>query len=172
MSDEIRPDPKAKLNIKNALDEALYAPVRKALQEQINKLIIKNTVAGKFTHKSFIYKNEIFNCDTAPLPKLMNRLLPQFKPEMEAYLLEVEELNKKELPYVFGFINQVLNSSNEFHDYLRLFPNVIHDHIRRLISTGPCSNKRLTDEEVEEIKSKNYHAIQLIKQRIISNMVS
>lgn len=164
-------DPKTKQQIKDILYDLLYAPVQRKFQDQLNQLIIQNTIAGKFTHKSFIYKSELYTCDSTPAPRKMNRLLPQFHADMEAYIAEVTALNKTELPYVLGFINQTMNASNGLHDYLRIFPPSIHGPIRHLIDTCPCRTKKLTEAEVAELLGNNESAIQLMMQRMAINLI-
>lgn len=164
-------DPRTKQQIKDTLYELLYLPIQKRFQDMLNQIIVKNVVAGKYTHRSFIYRNELYNIDTQPLPRKMNRLLPQFQPEMDSYLREIKQLNEAELPYVLGFINQVLNSSNELHDYLRLLPESVHQPIEHLINTCPCRNKKLSDEGVQALLEKNHDAIGLMRKRMVINLV-
>lgn len=169
--ESLQHDPRTKQQIKDVLYELLYRPIQKQLEGRLNQIIIKNTVQGSHTHKSFIYRNEIYNVDTAPLPRKMNRLLPQLQPEMDAYLRELKELNNSELPYVLGFINRVLNSSNELHDYLRVFPETIHGPIQHLINTCPCRARKLTEEQVNDLKANNQQAIDLLRQRMVINLL-
>lgn len=169
--ESLQHDPKIKQQIKDILYDLLYAPVHRRFQNQLNQLIIQNTLAGKFTHKSFIYKGELYTCDTTPAPRKMNRLLPQFHANMEAYIAEVTALNKSELPYVLGFINQTMNASNELHDYLRVFPSSIHGPIKHLIDTCTCRTKKLTEAEVAELLANNESARQLMMQRMAINLI-
>jgi len=164
-------NPKIKQQIKGILYDFLYAPVQRRFQNQLNQLIIQNTLAGKFTHKSFIYKSELYTCDSTPAPRKMNRLFPQFHADMEAYIAEVTALNKTELPYVLGFINQTMNASNELHDYLRVFPPSIHGPIRHLIDTCTCRNKKMSEAEVAELLANNESARQLMMQRMAINLI-
>jgi len=101
----------------------------------------------------------------------MNRLHPQLHPVMNEYLKETKQLNEKELPYVLGFITQVLNSSNELHDYLRLLPQSVHHPVQSLIDTCPCRAKKLSDETVDLLQQKNQIPIRLIKQRMVNNLL-
>lgn len=169
--DPIQHDPRTKQQIKKILYRLLYEPISDIFAEREKQIIIKNTVAGKFAHKSFRYKGLFYNWDSSLLPRKANPLLPQFHDEMEEYLKELQELNEKEVPYVLGFINQVLNSSNYFQDYLRLFPEAVHHSIQHLVETCPCKSYILTEEDIQTIQQKNQDAIFLMKQRMAINLI-
>lgn len=170
-SQQLQHDPKTKSQIKNILYEHLYKPLLDQFQDRINRIIVKNTLIGGFTHKSFMYKNTTYNCDTDALPRKMNRLMPPLYQEMNDYLKDLKQLNEKELPYVMGYINQVLNSSNELHDYLRLFPEAVHGPISALISTCPCRVQKLPEDTVQLLQDKNQSAIQLMRERMVTNLL-
>lgn len=171
MPEQLQHDPRTKQQIKDILYTHLYKPIEKQFKDRLDQLIVKNTVLGGFFHKSFMYKNVLYNCDTDALPRKMNRLLIQLQPAMNDYLREVKQLNEKELPYVLGYINQVLNSSNDLHDYLRLLPQAVHYPLQSLIDTYPCRSKRLSDETVHLLQDKNQSSIKLMKQRMVTNLL-
>ena len=171
MSEALQHDPRTKQQIKDALYEFLYAPIQKQLKHCLDMLIIRNAVISGYTHRSFVYKNVFYSCDASPAPRIMNRLHISLQPAMNDYLKELQELNEKELPYVVGFINQVLNSSNDLHDYLRLLPDSVHHPITHLISTCPCRAAKLPEELVKDLRVKNQTSINMMKQRMVSNLL-
>ena len=171
MEEQLQHDPRTKSQIKDLLYAFLYTPVQNQFQQRLDTLITRNAVIQGISHKSFIYKGVIYSCDTTPVPRRMNRLAIQLVPDMNDYLIDLKQLNEHELPYVLGFINQVLNSSNDLHDYLRLLPQSVHQPIEKLIATWPCRAKQLTDEDVQAIQTKNSQPILLMKQRMVSNML-
>ncbi len=171
MSDYLQHDPRTKQQIKDAIYNALYAPVSNVFKARQDALIIKNTLLGCYSHRSFMYKNTLYNCDSQPLPRKMNRLVPSLTDEINSYLLDVKKLNEQEMPYVIGYINQILNSSNDMCDYLRLLPEAIHEPVKRLISTCPCGRKNLSDATVAALQSKNKQSIQLMQRRMITNLL-
>ena len=123
------------------------------------------------SHLSFIYKGEFYTMDKTIPPMKMNRLVPQLRPIMEEYLIDLKELNDTELPYVLGFINQVLNTSNNLQDYLRILPESMHQALRKLIETCPCHAQSLTDTRVTDIINKNQISIAMMKQRMVRNLI-
>ena len=164
-------DPRTKQQIKDALYAFLYSPAEKHLKKQIDALIIKNAVLCGHSHKSFMYKNTLYNCDTNPLPRKMNRLDSRLYAEMGEYLAEVKQLNEKELPYVIGYINQVLNASNDLCDYLRLLPDVVHRPVQSLIDTCPSKAKKMSQEAVSLLQEKNSASIDMMRRRMVTNLL-
>lgn len=167
----IQHDPQTKTQIKNALYAFLYAPVTRAFNERIADLISRNTIIGGYSHKHFIYKGVVYNGDTTTPPVRKNRLVVQLRDPMDEYLREQNTLNTKELPFVMGFINQVLNSSNNLSDYLRVLPESMHAPIHELQATCPCRATSLPQEKVELLKNTNQVSITLIRQRLVTNLI-
>ena len=171
MSEGLQHDPRTKSQIKDMLCAFLYEPVQRQFKTRLDSLIKRNTVILGASHQSFIYKGNLYTCDITPPPRKLNRLVPQLVPDMEAYLTDQKQINDKEMPYVVGFINQVLNSSNDLHDYLRLLPSSVHQPIQKLIDSYPCRTKKLIDEQVQELQARNKQSIDLVKQRIVTNLL-
>ena len=164
-------DPKTKQQIKDMLYGFIYTPVQKQFANGLAVIVNKNTTMLGAKHNSFIYKGEVYSCDIAPTPRIMNKLVPLLIPVMNQYLADLKELNTKELPYVLGYINKVLNSSNDLCDYLRVLPQALHAPIERYIATYPCRANHLTDKAVLELVSTNQEPINLIKQRLVTNLL-
>jgi hypothetical protein len=126
---------------------------------------------GGYGHKHFSYKGVTYNCDVTAPPLRKNRLVPALRATMDEYLEEVEQLNNHELPYVLGFINQVLNSSPDLTDYLRIFPESVHHPLTKMMATCPCRNTSLPDERVLHLQSKNQAPIDMMRQRLVMNLL-
>lgn len=164
-------DPRTKLQIKEALYEFLYGPVQKRNEQQLHQIIMQNMLLIKGSHASFIYKDVFYTNESTSPPRKMNRLHPSLVPAMEDYLKDTNLVNSQEMPYVVGFINQVLNASNNFEDYLKAFPSVLHPPLEKLIASCPYHNRKLTDKEIEKIQAKNSKQIDMIKQRLVTNLI-
>ena len=171
MSEVLQHDPRTKLQIKELLYAFLYEPVERQFKQRLHTLITRNTVIMGASHQSFSYKGNLYSNDPAPIPRKLNRLVPQLHADMDAYLADLKQLNDREVPYVMGFINQVLNASNDPHDYLRLLPSSVHQPIQALIDSCPCRTKKLTDEQVQEMQTRNQQSIDLVKQRMVTNLL-
>lgn len=171
MSEVLQHDPRTKLQIKELLYAFLYEPVERQFEQRLHTLITRNAVITGASHQSFSYKGNLYSNDPAPIPRKLNRLVPQLYADMDAYLADLKQLNDREVPYVMGFINQVLNASNDLHDYLRLLPSSVHQPIQALIDSCPCRTKKLTDEQVQEMQTRNQQSIDLVKQRMVTNLL-
>lgn len=169
---EITLDPTIKQQIKDGLYDYLYKPVLAQAKQRLSGIIQQNCMLLNSPHESFIYKGTVYVTeDNVRLPRQMNRLHLSLYPAMEDHLTELRKLNEEEMPYVLGFINQVLNSSNDLHDYLRILPPSIHQPIQELIASCPCRTVKLSNETVEQLQKKNEHSILLIKKRQVINLL-
>lgn len=169
--ESLQHDPRIKQQIKDVLYEFLYEPVQKQAKTKLDTIIQQNCVALNSPHESFIYQGVVYSTNNGKLPRKMNRLVPQLHPQMEDYLNDMKQLNEYELPYVLGFVNQVLNSSNDLHDYLRVLPASVHQPIQDLIATCPCRTIKLPQDKVETLQQKNELPIQLMKKRLLLNVL-
>ena len=171
MSETLQHDPRIKQQIKDLLYKSVYTPVMEKFSERLSEIITKNTTLILSGHRSFIYRKKFYTDTNEPKPLKLNRLSPALYPVMDDYLKDLNELNNVELPYVLGFINQVLNSSNNLYDYLRLLPESMHPPLKELIASCPCRGHDLPEEKVEEIIQKNKTSIELIKKRMLLNII-
>ena len=171
MDETLQHDPRTKQQIKDMLYAFLYTPVEKQLEKQLDQIITRNCAIQALSHRSVTYKGHFYNLDMAKPPRRMNTLAPQLTGAMEDYLKELNQLNKTELPYVLGFISAVLNASNDLHDYLRVLPEAIHQPIEQLIASCPRRTKKLSDFDVDSIQKKHQKPIDLIRQRMVTNLL-
>lgn len=164
-------DPRTKSQIKDAIYTYVYGPVQKQFKDRIEAIIIRNTLMGGYGHKHFAYKGVVYNSDVTPPPIKKNRLMPALRIQMEEYLTDTQELNNNELPYVLGFINQVLNSSCDLTDYKRILPESVHYPLDALAATCPCRKTTLGEERVTHLMAKNQEPINMIKRRLVTNLL-
>ncbi len=169
--DKIEHDPRTKQTIKDALYDFLYLPVQRQFKARIDTLITRNTVMGGYSHKHFVYKGVVYTAEATPAPIKKNRLQPGLRADMEDYLKDLHALNNSELPYVIGYLNQILNASNDLTDYLRALPESVHYPLKELMATCPCRSTSLSDEKIEALKTKNKDAIDKMKQRLARNLL-
>lgn len=171
MADQLQHDPRTKQQVKDALYEYLYTPLLKQFKLRLDTLIVKNSVLLGNSERSFSYKGVVYQMESAPLPKLLNRLVRQLHPTMDDYISERDQLNNYELPYVLGFISQVLNASNDLQDLLLVLPSSVHRPIEDLIASCPCRTRKLTQEGVHNLRIRNQVSINLMKQRQVMNLL-
>ncbi len=171
MDEQLQHDPRTKQQIKDALYNFLYAPILKHFQKRIEDLIQKNCVLTGNGNLSFSYKGETYSVVGSELPRKMNRLASQLVPLMDDYLKDLRQLNNYELPYVLGFIGQVLNASVYPQDYLHVLPSSVHRPVEKLLATCPCRTVKLSAEGILELQTKNKLPIDLMKQRMVTNLL-
>lgn len=172
MDPQLQHDPRTKQQVKDILYKFLYTPAKEKYERRLKEIIIKNCQLIGNANESFIYRG-ITYCvnDDVRLPRRMNRLDSALHQEMDKYIADTKQLNEHELPYVLGFINQVLNSSNDLQDYLKILPESVHKPIQALIDTCGCRMPKLAPETVLEIQTKNQIPIQLMKERLVQNLL-
>jgi hypothetical protein len=164
--------PRLKAQIKDALIEFLYTPVERSMKRRLNELIVANTLAGKYSCKSFHYKGQQYHCEDGPPPRNWNKLLPQFKSQMDEWLADFKRIEETERPFIFGFLNQVLNSSNHLADYYALLPDSAHPPIKALKLDDPLHPyPTLSPERINQIIAKSPTAIQMMKARMVTNLL-
>ena len=171
MDTQLQHDPRTKSQIKEALYEFLYEPTMKQFKARLEQIISKNCLAQKTDDRCFSYKAVVYQSEDATVPFKKLRLAPSLYDLMDQYLLELDELNRQEIPYVVGFINQVLNASNEFGDYIKLFPDSVHRPLNKMVANCPCKTTKLSDDAVMDLLIRNQSSITLIKKRLVINLL-
>ena len=114
----------------------------------------------------------VYQTGKQALPRKMNRVSKLLQPVMDDYVNDLKQLNSYEIPYVLGFISQVLNSSNDLQDYLLVLPSSLHPPIEALIKTCPCRTKKLTQDQIHDLQIRNQVPISLMKQRQMMNLIT
>lgn len=171
MDEQLQHDPRTKLQIKDAIYAFLYKPLQDQFDKRLEDIINKNCTLSGLAEKSFTYKGENYCSQSEIPPRKMNRLVKQLVPVMDIYLKDKWQLNNYELPFVIGFINQVLNASNSFQDYLNVFPPALHHPIEKLALTCPCRSHKLSLFDITALQNKNQTPINLLKQRMVVNLL-
>lgn len=169
--DHLQHDPRTKQQIKEALYMFLYRPVLEQFSTRLETLIVKNCVLLGISDRMFSYKGEIYNTVLNTRLRVVPRLHKQLYKEMDGYLTELKQLNSYELPFVLGFISQVLNASNDLNDYLRVLPASVHRPVEQLIANCPCRTVKLTQESITALQSRNKVPISLMKERMLTNLL-
>ena len=164
-------NPLSKQQIKDLLYHFLYDPLMQHLHEQLSLLIQQNSLVQQADYLGFSYKGEAYVIDSRQQPIRLPRLVSELRPHMDAYLKEVKHINCTEIPFVLGFITQVLNSSNALYDYLRVLPECLHPPIQKLIDSCNCRTEQLSEAQVDELQRRNQIPIELIKQRLMLNLL-
>jgi len=169
---EIAYDPRTKDMIKEQLYTFLYAPVKADFKQRLKAIINKNSILHGNAQQWLSYKGEYYAIDeTLARPRPMNRLKPELESVMGDYVTDLNYLNQTELPYVLGFIVNALNASNSLQDYFRIFPASIHEPLKEIAERCACREQRLSLEALEYIRARNEVPIELMKKRMVLNLL-
>lgn len=171
MGTTIQHDPRTKQQIKDVLYAFLYTPVEKSSKAKLSQLIMRNSSIIGNTNTAFTYRGKVYSIEDNPPYRKVNRLHTVLHSDMDEHIKEVAHLNNVELPYVVGFITSVLNASNSFEDYLKVFPSVLHFPIEQLAASCPCRMCVLTKEAAQQMQDKNKESISLIQKRMVMNLL-
>ena len=88
-----------------------------------------------------------------------------------ALMKEKDRINNDELPFVLGYVNQVLNVSNGFEDYYKLFPSLLHPTLDKLKRDCPCRNEELPQDLIDSMLTQSQKAISMLEQRAMTNLL-
>lgn len=172
MPESVAFDPKTKKFIKDSIYLFLYGNMESHYEKRLMSLIVHNSTILKNGQYAFIYKGEKYGrTEKDKCVRPLNRLHKSLHSEMDEYLMELNHLNAYEIPYVMNYINQVLNSTDSFQDYYRLFPESMHQPLREIAQKCPCSIAILPDSRVTEIRDGNTQSIDLIRKRLTQNLL-
>lgn len=163
-------DSLTKQRVKDALYSHLYQSVRLQFDKRLEAIIIQNARTLSNSNLSFIYQGEVYVCEGERLPRRLNPLVPTLHPAMNEYLQDLKEINQ-EVSSVLGFVDQMLNASNNLQDYLRVLPTAVHEPIQRLIDACPCRTNKLTNPEMQALKSRNPGYAEMINRRMTANLL-
>jgi hypothetical protein len=170
--EQLQFDGRTKQIIKDSLLDFLYLPVERHFKHRLDTIIIRNTILGGHAEKTFHYKGQQYHCEETRLaPRAWNKLDSSLRADMDEYLRDVSEIEERERPFIEGYIIKVLNSSNAFGDYLRLLPDSAHQPLMSFMQACPCQTKQLNDARIEELLVKNKHTINMMKTRMVTNLL-
>lgn len=170
--DQLQHDPRTKQMIKDTLYDFLYAPALKQFRARLENIITRNCEIQNTGNRAFFYKGEPYVSVDAVLPIKRIRLHNSLYVYMDQYLVELNQLNNHELPYVLGFISQTLNASNDIQDYLKVLPEAVHRPLSSLVAQCPCRTSKLTPDTVIDLQIRNQVPINLMKQRLVINLLT
>lgn len=163
-------DPRAKITIREAILTYLYAPTVLQRTRRLEELAIKNALVGGFSHKSFVYRGEVYNADTTHPPLRRIQLLPEFRPLIDEWLADKAEIEAHEEPMISGMLSRILTSCFDARDVVKILPDTfaqpVREHMMALVS-----DKRLSSDKIEALRAENEHPIQLMRERMVLNLL-
>jgi len=171
MPDQLSYDPLSKKLIKDTLYQFLYAPVESNFRKRLDALIRQNSKLLGNTQEYLDFQGEIYQTSqaTVPEPRQINRCHKDIRPLMKEYVEDLKKMNQQEVPYVVGYINKVLNSSESLVDYFQLLPESVHAPLKKL--SCPCTENQLKPDQINRIQQNNQPALAMMKMRLVENLL-
>lgn len=166
-------NPQMKGAIRSAIHEFLYGPVREYYQRELHELIDNNEQISQGVNEIFVYRGIRYAKKQFRFaPKHIPRLDPVLHERMDMYLAETKELNDVEVPLVMGYIQNVLNSSDQLQDYLVLFPSALHPPIQKVIDHCNCRGTTVSLATAQTMIHTHAKSFDYIKQRMVFNLLN
>lgn len=168
--------PETKAHIKDSIYAALYEQVDEKFSNQMDALIIENSGLNQNQQRLMKYRGEFkyhsqYDKNSRVPASKINSLHPSLEPRYLALMKEKDRINNDELPFVLGYVNQVLNVSNGFEDYYKLFPALLHPILDKLKQDCPCRNAELPQELIDSMLSQSQKSIAMLEQRAMTNLL-
>lgn len=174
------PRPQIKVNPKLAvrsdlleiLQEHLYRNTKTYHFKLLSDLITKNSVLCFNARKSLSFGGNcyVIGGNQPHLRISPNLLHHSLRGEMREYLTKVEK-SEQEIALVKGFFQKIMFLTNKEQDYCNLLPTVMHPAVRQLSPYLDKEEGHLSPEEVTAFLVENESYINLIKQRLILNLI-
>ena len=170
MTDEITHDPRTKQKVFTRITEFIYKPVKESFDARLNEIVLANAKILSNGQAAFRYKGTPYYIKL-PLPKPLCDLHESLHEKLENLLTDIEEVTEGEIPKVNSYLKDVLNYSSNFPDYLKLLPETVHAPIKDMIAECPCHTSGLNSDVVESIQNRNTLPIELMKRRMVRNLL-
>lgn len=161
--------PTLKQQLKILLQDFLYEKVLNHIKGQINSIAERNKSLTNNPHLCFVFKGETFAHFIKQGHIIPVRLHASLHKEMER-VLKLRENVQAEMGYTMSFVCKVLAVSNDVGDYLGLLPTELHVPIKKAFRNCPQPNE-VPKELVEDVLKYNERGVELIKSRLLNNVV-
>lgn len=185
MTEKSHYNPLVKQQLLKQLKIEIYAPIVNSLNREFWNINRRNTVKCGFNHNVFTYRGIFYsgnilidlNLDYEDYYSRINthnykeHLATEFHIAFDDLLAKRDLISEKEMPLVMGYVTQVLNISNNPHNYLKLLPDTLHKCIRIIAPFSEDVVDTISPARIENIKTVNKEYIDLLKLRLMSNLL-
>jgi hypothetical protein len=155
------------------LEHFIYEKVTQAFVEREIVIGRKNAVICSQSQPAFLYKGGMYAHNGLVWPKNRQaKLVPELHDEMEILLKDRVAVESYEKIFVMGFIRSVLNHSYKIGDMLEFLPESVHYPISKLLGSDYRHVPQLTPDVITEMLEKHEKAIDLMKTRMVLNLLT
>lgn len=163
---------KAKLRVKQAIEQHLYGAFDARLKDRLHDLIDQNNALTQNATESFTYKGKRYIKEGWRVPPvLIKRLHPDLDHLMDQWLQDLSSVEDYERPIVMGYVQNVLNSAKKASEYLNLFPTALCEPFKEQLGLICEDYSHVSIDTAESLVQTHEAAYELLKIRLMTNML-
>lgn len=178
-----RLDKSVRPQIRHALMLHLYYQENEASRQTLREIIQENCAIEAHTLFGFHYMFMWYDLGSVPgagystSPPGRGVHIPLHRSlheRMDTWLANKRKVEREEQHIVTGYFTAVLNTSDSAHDWLKLIPDEVHKPILDQMSWGILQDPFppiLTDAQVEMFLSKQERFLNVVKGRLVLNLL-
>lgn len=161
-------DPTKKYNVRLMLEEFIYKPAEAQLEKKLNALMNSHSIDDPHRSMAFMFKGQVYAPKDYRSPGKITLLSRRLYPNMEEWLKESNKL-QEEKTKASNYLTCILNEAKNLADLQALLPECLHSGLSRIGSTSDPS--LLTPEHIEAVNHQHTDSIQMIKERLVLNLL-
>lgn len=163
-------NPKLKNQFREAFMGLIYAPYRERREKALRNIIERNCVFQNSARECFTFKGEYYGTIYAGAferPKLHIELYAEFT----AWLQEDKDVQRHERPIIENFLIGVMHSSPVLVDWLQIFPDCLHEPVKKVVGMIPPETPHLPEEQIALLIHQHSDAIEKVRSRMMMNIL-
>ncbi len=159
-----------KVHLRTQLLSALFDPVFRMHDDDLDKILVRNTVKQGYFHYSFAFNGKFYSMDGEEGPKVRQKLHDDLVPTMREYLKEYGHELDMEKAKVAAYITSMTAFTPCPGDYLLLLPEALRAVVQASLETIDWSSS-LSPEKITEFVTKYQSGYDTIRQRLALNLL-
>jgi len=161
-------DPTKKYNVRLMLEEFIYKPAETKLEKKLNAIMNSHSIDDPHRSMAFMFKGQVYAPKDYRSPGKITLLSRRLYPNMEEWLKETNKLQEEKIK-ASNYLTCILNEAENLADLQALLPECLHPGLG---ITGSASHSSLlTPEHIEAVNHQHTDSIQMIKERLVLNLL-
>lgn len=161
-------DPTKKYNVRLMLEEFIYKPAETQLEKKLNAIMNSHSIDDPHRSMAFMFKGQVYAPKDYRSPGKITLLSRRLYPNMEEWLKETNKL-QEEKTKASNYLTCILNEAKNLADLQALLPECLHPGLGIIGSANLSS--LLTPEHIEAVNHQHTDSIQMIKERLVLNLL-
>jgi len=165
-------EPRLRSVLQSLLLDGIYAPIKAVFAKRLSQITDNNVAISQTFDISFMYKG-IYYTQYPDLrqPRIKPRLVPELYERMDEYLADLQEITGYEKAIVSGYLSAAVTAAKYPEDLLVLLPESIQYPLQEYLEGYPDNASKISPEAVSELQTRHSKAIELMKQRLVLNLL-